>query len=440
MKLRNLTKTLALSAVASAMLVGCGSSDSGSSSTTQTGTFVDAPVYGLKYSTATQSGYTDANGTFKYVDGETVEFKLGNLSLGNFTGQALVTPYNLAGDTNISNPSDKAKNIAMLLQNFDLNRSNTSVLDISKLKDFDFSDVNLSATTNDMETKIQNVSSDIIAHASFGASFLDTNTSLINATIAQNVMKSFINANSTKYDKKFTQDYLDGKSFYAIYDWGEDSENWDGTSGWSLIKEQFLGTSHTFNEWRNGSYQADETEPYVIENGKIKVTSTNEVYTQEIIAIDDDKITIWYGDSSGYDYFYFDETKAKRALLAKTKKYTQDYLDNEGVVYSLYQDHDNNNAWTVTTIKFSGGNVYADEGSFTDNPTDTDHTYTIESGAIKEVSGGDQWFNTIVNVTDDYIYECTLESLNASCGANSNVYVYFDKAKAQAKLAELQGN
>jgi hypothetical protein len=60
----------------------------------------------------------------------------------------------MAGDTNISAPSDKAKNIAMLLQNFDANRSDSAVLDVSKLKDHNFSDVNLSATTATMETKI----------------------------------------------------------------------------------------------------------------------------------------------------------------------------------------------------------------------------------------------------------------------------------------------
>ena len=90
------------------------------SSTTSTGTFIDAPVKGLHYKTATQDGYTNENGEFKYVAGEIIEFKLGTLSLGSVSADGLITPYTLAGDTDISNPSNKAINIALLLQNFDV--------------------------------------------------------------------------------------------------------------------------------------------------------------------------------------------------------------------------------------------------------------------------------------------------------------------------------
>ncbi|MGZ8556399.1 MAG: hypothetical protein ACXWVX_08480, partial [Sulfuricurvum sp.] len=149
-------KALVLSCAATVAFVGCGGgSDSTSTApVVATGTFVDAPVQGLKYTTATQTGYTDSNGTYKYVAGEQIEFFLGNLSLGKVTASALTTPYTMAGDTNISNPSDKAKNIAMLLQNFDANRSDSALLDVSNLKDHNFSDVNLSVTTAAMETKI----------------------------------------------------------------------------------------------------------------------------------------------------------------------------------------------------------------------------------------------------------------------------------------------
>jgi len=118
-------------------LSGCGGGGGGSTSTddTLTGTFVDAPVQGLNYSTATQSGLTDSNGNFKYKSGETVTFKLGTLTLGSVTAEDVINPLHLAGDTSFSSISTKAKNIAMLLQNLDQNRSDTSkITQLSHIK------------------------------------------------------------------------------------------------------------------------------------------------------------------------------------------------------------------------------------------------------------------------------------------------------------------
>ena len=103
--------------LAGLMFVGCGggSSSGGSSTpTVSTGTFIDAQVKGLHYKTATQEGDTNEAGEFKYLAGETIEFKLGNLSLGSVSADSLITPYTLAGDTDISNPSDKAVNIIIV--------------------------------------------------------------------------------------------------------------------------------------------------------------------------------------------------------------------------------------------------------------------------------------------------------------------------------------
>lgn len=151
-------KFLSVSLITATLLfTGCGSSNDSStnkSPAAKTGTFVDAPVKGLHYKTATQDGYTNDKGEFKYVAGETVEFKLGNLSLGKGVASTLITPYTLS-DTN-----DTATNIALLLQNFDGNRTNTAILDLSPLKDANLSDVKLSISTSDMETKLGNLFSD----------------------------------------------------------------------------------------------------------------------------------------------------------------------------------------------------------------------------------------------------------------------------------------
>ena len=68
---------LVSAALAAVLFSGCGGGSGSASSTgTSTGIFADAPVQGLGYKTATQSGFTDAQGQFKYKTGETVEFKL----------------------------------------------------------------------------------------------------------------------------------------------------------------------------------------------------------------------------------------------------------------------------------------------------------------------------------------------------------------------------
>jgi len=177
---------LSTAVVVSLGLTGCGSSGGGNSA--QTGVFADAPVEGLSYKTATQSGFTDAQGHFKYQDGETVEFKLGTLSLGKGKAGAFVTPYT------ISDNNTTATNIAMVLQNFDGNRSNTQVLNLSKLKDFNFSandttrDINLSANPSDLQSKLN----DLLATPSFQENIDDNNHDLITETEVKQNMDNFI--------------------------------------------------------------------------------------------------------------------------------------------------------------------------------------------------------------------------------------------------------
>ncbi|GAA3924898.1 hypothetical protein [Litoribacillus peritrichatus] len=87
--------SLALS-LCSAFLTGCSSNSSSSDSDeVLTGQFTDSPVSGLTYTTPTQSGVTDANGSFKYLEGETVTFSIGATTLGSSPAQATVTPFDL---------------------------------------------------------------------------------------------------------------------------------------------------------------------------------------------------------------------------------------------------------------------------------------------------------------------------------------------------------
>ncbi len=89
----------ALSLVASALLIGCGSdSDTSVTTETETGYFIDAPVEGLAYKTTSGlTGTTDSQGKFQYKKGEKVHFSLGKLNFGEAepTTEGLVSPREL---------------------------------------------------------------------------------------------------------------------------------------------------------------------------------------------------------------------------------------------------------------------------------------------------------------------------------------------------------
>jgi predicted acyl esterase len=90
-----------------------------------TGVFYDSPTEGLRYETATGSGWTDAEGGFKYRAGETVTFSVGKLVLGSVAVDPRlqrVTPAHLvaevAGDVaKIKN--QKVTNLARFVQSLD---------------------------------------------------------------------------------------------------------------------------------------------------------------------------------------------------------------------------------------------------------------------------------------------------------------------------------
>jgi hypothetical protein len=145
-------KTITLATTLSLTLIGCGGGGSDDNPTLLTGTFVDAPVQGVSYSTKTQSGTTDDKGHFKYQKGETVTFKIGTLSLGSALAKDIVTPLSLSGDTNLKTINPKALNIATLLQTLDDNPQDKSKIVIAPslhaldIPEADFNDENTLTT------------------------------------------------------------------------------------------------------------------------------------------------------------------------------------------------------------------------------------------------------------------------------------------------------
>ena len=150
----------------SAGLAACGGGGSGSvasapvaQNSVQTGVLIDSPVSGIAYETDSRSGVTNAAGEFEYLAGETVAFSLGTLPLGEATGEARVTLFDLAGVESVpgtlnelyesvteeaaDRPLHKAINIAALLQTLDADGNPENGIDVPAAVAARFDDTSL---------------------------------------------------------------------------------------------------------------------------------------------------------------------------------------------------------------------------------------------------------------------------------------------------------
>lgn len=109
--------------------VSSNGSDAASAGVLQQGRFIDSPVIGVAYKTATQSGYTGVYGDFAYRTGESVTFSIGKVVFPTVPASALVTPLTLAG-ADLTDP--KVANMAYLLQKLDADGNSANGLVIDK--------------------------------------------------------------------------------------------------------------------------------------------------------------------------------------------------------------------------------------------------------------------------------------------------------------------
>lgn len=132
--------------IISAALTGCGGGGDSSSPSAEVkkGVFTDSPVKGLYFETKTQSGLTNEAGEFKYIEGESITFKLGGSVLGVSKAQEVITPFTLTGVKALQkqqeitnaflsqtpNSYEKAINIATLLQGLDQDGDHENGIDL----------------------------------------------------------------------------------------------------------------------------------------------------------------------------------------------------------------------------------------------------------------------------------------------------------------------
>jgi hypothetical protein len=84
----------------------------------KSGVFIDGVVEGLAYKTESGGGFTDEKGKFKYIEGEEIQFSIGDIVLGKAITKPTMTPLDILGEGEDQNSSSFI-NIIRLLQTLD---------------------------------------------------------------------------------------------------------------------------------------------------------------------------------------------------------------------------------------------------------------------------------------------------------------------------------
>ncbi|MEW6999126.1 DM13 domain-containing protein [Colwelliaceae bacterium BS250] len=153
---------ISLALCISTLLFGCGGSGGDSSSEPDssptavapqefTGQFIDSPVEGLSYSTATQSGITNAEGEFIYLQSEQVTFSIGDLALPAVMAQSVVTPLNIFSSEDVY--QKEVSNLLRLLQSLDNDGNPDNGILINDQTQQVFNQVDLVFTDDDFAEK-----------------------------------------------------------------------------------------------------------------------------------------------------------------------------------------------------------------------------------------------------------------------------------------------
>lgn len=138
------------------LLSACGGSDNDSdsnsnpppSSTTQIGVLTDGPVTGVKYLRTSSSGesiedFTNDKGEFKYAEGDTVRFFIGDVQLGEaIEAKARITPLDLAQSENART------NLMVFLQTLDAGGDHSDGIQITAETQTALTAVNLNFEQN----------------------------------------------------------------------------------------------------------------------------------------------------------------------------------------------------------------------------------------------------------------------------------------------------
>ncbi|GLS91874.1 hypothetical protein GCM10007916_29440 [Psychromonas marina] len=162
------------------LLTACGGSGGGSgddsnneSTPTFSGYFLDAAVENLNYTTATQSGKTDAEGKFIFQQDERINFSIGNIGFPEIDAATTLTPLDLFSTDNINDPS--VVNSLRLLQSLDDDGDLSNGIRIPEQAHLLATALNIDFSSPDFESQI----SDFIANTgAVGTTLISANQAI----------------------------------------------------------------------------------------------------------------------------------------------------------------------------------------------------------------------------------------------------------------------
>jgi len=160
------------------ILTACGDGGSSSSgSNVQNGVFIDSAVEGVTFTTATQSGTTDSDGSFSYLPGEIVSFYIGDILIGSAQGQDQLTPLEFVPGA-IDETDPQVTNILRFLQSLDSDNNPDNGITITSM-------TVAQAVGQSLDFSLATAAFEIVAEALISVLTSGAVTTLVDASTAQ---------------------------------------------------------------------------------------------------------------------------------------------------------------------------------------------------------------------------------------------------------------
>lgn len=148
--------------LATLAIQGCGGSDDddsdnggqrGGTNTPSVGVLLDSPVANIKYTTATQSGFTDSEGQYQYIPGETITFSIGGIELPSISASGLITPLTIFDTADVNDA--RVSNLLRLLQTLDTDGNPDNGIVISEVAHSASADLSLDFSSDSFDTDVE---------------------------------------------------------------------------------------------------------------------------------------------------------------------------------------------------------------------------------------------------------------------------------------------
>jgi hypothetical protein len=392
-------KTILASSIAAIVgLYGCSSSDSTNDKepveTLSTGIFIDAPVKGLEYSSASASGTTNEKGEFQYKEGEDVTFKVSGVDIGTVPGASVVPVLTLP----------KGRVAARLLQSIDTDALK-ELIDISKVV---ISDEEKAAV------KLIIASSDLTERSTLlDAFFSESLFNIQEATKAKNPDLKELNFNSVSDDEAL--EHIKDSLASIAKDWTAADLNeqayvsMDGHGAAYLFKGDATGTEYTKQAHGDHAMVHADEFTWSIAEGKLNITSNadNSVTKVSLLGPENNQYTISTIDDEG-------ELEADSVYKAKPL----DLAALDGKILSF--DTSNDSDCSARTVKFMGETASLKEDCLSHGHV---HSETVQLMADTDLDN----VIHIMGTDDDGAYMIKVSLLEGDLNEGVFGFLHFDK-------------